>query len=155
MNQANQVRLTMARRWQWVAAVAVLCLFVAGCGESTGDPNAVEVTGTVTFDGAPVKGGSIAFEDSSGSREGGPIDANGNYTVNVVPGEYKIAVITMGAPPAEMASTLDGGGTDGPSKGPSAGPGGGLPAKYSVPADSGLTATIEKAQSGLNFDLTP
>ena len=161
----------------------MLSIVAAGCGGGTGDPNAVEVSGTVTYDGKPLKTGSIAFASSS-SRVGGPIDTNGRYTVRVVPGDYQIAIITMGTPPPKgqpAGGTKPDSGADlskmtgpapakmSPGSPPKAGaapgsaqeispgtaPKGLLPKKYAKPETSGLAATVKDGKNEVNFDLTP
>jgi len=164
MSQKIRRCLLTVRGWQWVA-VGLLSVALAGCDSArTGDPNDVKVSGTVTFDGKPLPSatGVIMFRTSSGGTAGaGPIDADGHYTVSLPPGTYQVAVSCTAAP---TMSSMPTGGPGEPGSDPPA-PGSPLPgtpslesvipAKYSNPETSGLTATIDKAQSGLDFALTP
>jgi hypothetical protein len=68
------------------------CVVLTGCGKSSGD-----VTGTVHYQGKPLKGGSVTFAPADGQ---GPsfttlINEDGTYTVEkVLAGEYKVCVDT-------------------------------------------------------------
>ena len=72
--------------------LAVGCLvvagsaFLAGCDSSGG---AHDVTGTVTFEGEPVKEGQIVFE--SGTVTGAEIK-EGKFTAQLPPGKYKVRI---------------------------------------------------------------
>jgi hypothetical protein len=70
-----------------LALVGVLGLAVLiGCGDSRSS-----VSGTVTFDGQPVKSGTVTLVKSDGElvREGAAIK-DGSFQANVPPGNYKI-----------------------------------------------------------------
>ena len=78
------------RRGVGAVALAVL-VTVAGCGESsrTGD-----VSGTIAFDGTPVKAGVITFfpADGQAPTKGGPV-TDGRYSVKGVPlGQMKVVI---------------------------------------------------------------
>ena len=69
------------------ALFVLTCFFCyAGCGDGKSS-----VTGSVTFDGQPVKSGTITFVATEGQlvREGGAI-RDGEYEVTLPPGKYKI-----------------------------------------------------------------
>jgi hypothetical protein len=73
----------------WASLAAVVA--AAGCGDGlrTGD-----VSGTVTFDGTPVKEGAITFfpRDGAAPTRGGFV-RDGKYAVNAVPlGEMKVVI---------------------------------------------------------------
>jgi hypothetical protein len=66
-------------------AFLVGCLFAAslGCGANTGSPDKVIVSGTVTFDAAPVTNGQILFfpiEGTKGAASGASL-VDGTFTV--------------------------------------------------------------------------
>ena len=65
---------------------AALSLALIGCGDSKSS-----VSGTVTFDGEPVKNGSITFVKSEGEllREGAVI-RDGTFQASLPPGEYRV-----------------------------------------------------------------
>lgn len=142
-----------------VLAAAVLAAFVAGCGGSDDvvREKTVPVTGTVTYKGAPVADASVGFVPNSppgptpvGRGAFGRTDAKGEFTLmtfvaddGAVPGDYKVTVTKIDAPPSTGAEE----GTDDyvdPEQG-------GkppetkhlLPAKYADPRQTDLVATVQ------------
>ena len=78
----------------------VLVTFIVGCSGSSG-PKTYRVEGTVTHNGAPVEGASVAFEptDSTGTSAGGRTDASGKYSLmasfggeGTIPGTYTVTI---------------------------------------------------------------
>jgi len=82
---------------------------VAGCGAGVGD-----VSGTVTYKGAPLKGGTITLVNTStGPSFSTGINEDGSYTLSkVVAGSYKVCVDTETLKPA--TATRAGAGSSGP-----------------------------------------
>jgi hypothetical protein len=81
-------------RTNWArAGVAVAALtMLAGGGCGPGD-NTADVSGTVTFDGAPVADGSITFVPSDGkSPTAGGVIKDGKYTCRVPVGPMKVSI---------------------------------------------------------------
>jgi hypothetical protein len=85
--------------------ISLLCTFVlaccVGCGQS-----GFTVSGNVAFpDGSPVPRGQVTIHSNTFTA-GGPITANGSYTINapVPAGTYQVTVVASGDQPA---STLD------------------------------------------------
>jgi hypothetical protein len=74
------------RAFQPVLFVLTCFLCCAGCGDGKSS-----VTGSVTFDGQPVKNGTITFVKADGElvREGGVIQ-DGEFQATLPPGKYKI-----------------------------------------------------------------
>ena len=85
-----------------LAATAVICLLVSGCGT-----NLAQVSGVVTVDGQPLRGGddvhaTVYFQPASrdGASAAGRLDENGVYHLScgsqegISPGEY---VVTFSA----------------------------------------------------------
>jgi hypothetical protein len=68
---------------------ALVLGLLAGCGDGS-----ATVSGTVTYDGQPVKEGYVTFSpaDGKGPSAGGPI-ANGRYTAEKVPPGPKIVLV--------------------------------------------------------------
>lgn len=118
------------------------------------------VSGTVTFEGEPMRGsGSIAFiptGDQPGKAPGGEIDDEGNYILNTyVPGDGAIAgefrVVINQVTVDEPEAAPDGAAVPVAQKA--------LPEKYFIPAiysdfkQSPLKATVERKKNQIHFDL--
>ena len=73
-----------------LAPFALVALLAAGCGSKG------TVTGTVTHNGTPLKGGTIQFIPEDGSQvAGAEIGEDGRYTIEKVPaGKVKVVVET-------------------------------------------------------------
>jgi hypothetical protein len=63
------------------------CLAIAGCGKSL-----AEVSGTVTYKGKALKGGSVLFRGSDGVEYPVNIDAEGKYVTKVMTGDAQVLV---------------------------------------------------------------
>jgi hypothetical protein len=87
--------LTMSTRAFWLLGLAFLlpAMLASGCGD--GLPPKGTVTGKVTANGSPVKGGKVVFDTKNGFGTG-PIDDSGTYTVAVPVGDATIGVIPNG-----------------------------------------------------------
>jgi hypothetical protein len=125
---------------------------VAGCGGSTGT-----VTGSVTYQGRPLKGGTVMFTPAGGgtSPVAVIINEDGSYTAEKVPvGEATITVDTAflrpppgggmgGSPKYEPPKEAQGSNYKPPSDlGANARRYVPIPAKYANPAASGLTYKV-------------
>jgi len=126
-----------------------LCVAVVGCSNDPRPP----ISGNVTFDGVPIKEGSIAFlpEDGTGAGGSAPI-VNGKFTANVSSGKMVVQIYGTREPTAEeaqaQANNPMGGGTmpgSGPQKVQF------IPAKFNSATE--LRADIQKTQKNLDFDL--
>lgn len=119
-----------------VVAVLALAIF-PGCGSSDREETA-PVTGTVTYNGAPLEQGTVIFYPATGRPAYGKI-ANGSLTDvttyesadGAIPGAHKIAV----------QSTDNAADADPMAAGKSL-----IPERYSDPEKSGLTAEIESGK---------
>lgn len=84
------------KAWAALCLIAVV-LVIMGCAKTDG-LNRVEVSGTVTFDGAPLESGSIAFIPDAGTTApsvGGPIQAGKFHLTTAegpVAGKYKVMI---------------------------------------------------------------
>jgi len=159
--------------WGSLLAVVLLASMLAlGCpGQQGGDrPSTSPVSGTVTYDGQPVDGATVAFQSADGSRSAvGVTDAGGKYTLTTfesgdgaVPGEYQVKIFKY-----EVEATEGPGGEidmDSPEYVPPEIAGEGatedsgepenlLPEKYNDPTTSGLTATVSEGENTLDFPL--
>lgn len=83
----------LGRRLAAVGCI-VLVFSVAGCGGS--GRRSVDVTGTVTIDGAPVQMGQVDFEitEDGDLPSGAPI-SNGVYRLKSTPGRKKVRVTAI------------------------------------------------------------
>lgn len=123
---------------------SLLLAFVAcgllGCGD--GRPTRVPIAGKVSVDGQPLKFGVIVFQPATGRASSGRLDGEGRYVLSTydrgdgaIAGEY-VVTISGNEQLSETSRRWH------------------APKKYSNPAESGLTATVEDPRDDLNFELT-
>ncbi len=145
-------------------AAAILCaalLAVSGCGRGRG--NMGQVSGTVRYQGEPIRDGSIVFEVSgnrpaSGKIVDGQITQVTTFEPNdgVPVGSAKIAVRAFDDDDTASA-VMDHPGdiqrqeTEGYMEVPKSL----LPERYADPDTSGLTFQIERGENVLDLELTP
>jgi len=139
-----------------VACVSLLGL--SGCF-SSGDSNVANVTGIVTVDGEPIEYAIVSFMPVDGRASFGRTDANGVYTLAYVKqqkgaliGEHKVVIETK-----VVAETNYGGKTGGDQGGPPVrftGRKEMLPKKYCDRWSTELTASVEKGDNNIDFQLT-
>jgi hypothetical protein len=89
-------------RLKWGAWIGLLCVVVmVGCTDTSDRPATVKVTGTVTYNGEPVPGATVAFSPKAkdGHAAAGTTDASGKFTLSsfgsgdgAVPGSYYVGV---------------------------------------------------------------
>lgn len=145
----------------WLAVVLFVSILTLGCaGQQGGDrPKTVPVTGTVTHNGQPVEGATVAFQGAGGSQGAiGVTDAGGKYKLTTfqsgdgaVPGEYRVKIVKY---KVETTQAADENSPDyvPPVEGEEAAPPENLlPANYADPTTSGLTATVTESGNN-NFD---
>ncbi len=131
-----------------VAAVVVVVGLVSGCDSGDGLPRQA-VSGTVTYDGKPVKSGNIQFTPADPNMKnpvsGGAPIMNGKYSIDkevgLVPGKYNVSI-------SSASSEIEAGETPGSVK---ALPKEGLPAKYN--AQSKLSAEVKSSSTSIDFNL--
>ncbi len=118
-------------------SLSVVIVALAGCGNS----GVGEVSGTVTLDDVPLSDGIVTFEDPSrGIGQSTPVKAGAyKMTSALKVGEYKVAVQPASAP-SPMASRSTAAKVV-------------IPAKYTQPASSGLTATVKVGSNKADFKL--
>lgn len=67
--------------------------FAAGCGSGSNAPPTYAVTGTVTFDGAPLKSGDIRFEpETPGEAPDAGTIADGKFSIRAKAGKKKVRI---------------------------------------------------------------
>ncbi len=136
--------------WKHVGALVLVCLPL-GCGRSL--PDTVPVSGRVTWNGEPVRAGTIAFMPADTETDSlhrvalGRIEADGSYRLSTfgtndgaLPGDYHVAVSDQGDFAAEVRP------------GARSSPQGNVPARYAVPHTSGLNANVPAGSRRLVID---
>jgi hypothetical protein len=151
----------MKLRGQVLLVLSILLVFVFAC--TTRNPNApAEVSGRVTYKGAPVTGGTLAFHSKGGGAYSCPIDPEGNYIGTDLPaGEVVVTIETESLNPSlkqEQYKGAKGKNMTSPTpKGFEQGAKGTyvkIPTKYNDPTKSPLKETLSRGKQSKNFDLT-
>lgn len=135
---------------RWIAAALVCVLGLSGCG--TSGPALSPVAGKVTFRGTPVKAGIVRFSNpQAGIDTTAQLQPDGAYHVatargiGLPEGTYQVAImppeielpkgpLTQIAPPPTSAD---------------------IPAKYRLPATSGIALTVKPGDNRLDVDMQP
>ena len=141
----------------WLSVLGFVCIS-AGCG--SGHPETVKVTGTVTLDGTPVEGATVAFFlPDAGQPARGVTDASGNFTLTTfeagdgaMPGQHKVAVSKIdessqapsGDPEIDTPSSNEDLSQTAKHE---------LPVLYSSPSTSGLTVEVTKGMAPVVLEL--
>jgi hypothetical protein len=113
----SSMRQTMGTRLLacLVLMPASAAMFSAGCGGADDDHPRQPVSGTVKFQGEPLKSGLIQFQPASAdaSTAGGAGIVDGQYSISraegLVPGSYRVSITSLGA----AATPLPAGATPG------------------------------------------
>jgi hypothetical protein len=119
-----------------MAALTIL----AGCGGAGDELPREAVSGTVNFDGAPLRSGMIQFQpaDQSATTAGAAGITDGSYSIakaeGLVPGKYLVSITSTPATPATPPVSMPGD--------PVAPPKEPIPAQYN--AKTNLTAEVTK-----------
>lgn len=80
---------TVSKRTFYQSGFALLALVgLSGCSGG----GASSLSGAVTVKGVPVTAGVIGFRKEGAPMAGGPIGADGSYSVTLPPGEYKVRI---------------------------------------------------------------
>lgn len=131
----------------WFALAAGLGLLAAGCG---GDKvKTYSVSGKVTYKGRAVPNGTVTFvPDPSGPPATGEIKPDGTYTLTTyssgdgaVAGRHKVVIVAMEDAGEKLPEERK------PLPPPI------VPAKYTSPATSPLTAEVKTEDNTVNFEL--
>lgn len=153
-----------------VLALAALLISATGCSGSANEPEIlsklVPVTGTISYDGAPLAGVLVTYfpaEGAAGAETAfGFTDESGKYTLSspvagrsqeetqgAVPANYRVYITKLVMPDG---SPVEGEITDAEAE--EMGAKQLLPAKYSSPTATKLTATVNPSPTTNDFDLT-
>jgi len=134
-----------------------MAVTLVGCGGAK--LKTIEVSGTVTFDGAPLAGAQVNFSpktEGEGLPGYGYTDASGKYKLQTMqgeadagttPGEYLVTILKF--EPQETPPEVEGK--------PSVQlppPKSLIPVRYNRAETSGLTATVSKDSTTFDFQLT-
>jgi len=127
----------------FLGACALFLLVVpSGCDSGT-----ARVTGTVRFKGMLLTSGSVKFIGVDGQSKSTAIAENGAYQIDNPPlGTVTITVKTHPRVPKGLTNTREDGSKDQHE---------GVPDKYGIPDQSGLTFTVRKGSQTYNIDLDP
>ncbi len=143
--------------------LATMLVVALGCSEAS-DPPMQPIRGTVTYNGESLGGGQVVYLPKTpgvGRQATGPIASDGTFVMTsrvrgdgVQHGEYDIVVFAFDQN-ASRGDELDRGNTQetaGPNPG---GPASRIPAKYSLPGESGLGDKVDVNHSGtITIELT-
>lgn len=100
----------MSYRRNFFAALGLLAAVSVGCGPSA--PKLYPASGTVTFEGKPVEGASVMFVPQAGPPSSGTTDASGKFTVmtkgkpGAPLGTYKVTVAKQSGGGSEAAAPV-------------------------------------------------
>jgi hypothetical protein len=152
------MRRNVVTRWRvGGGAVLVLALLAAaGCGAKHG-----RVSGTVTYKGAPLGSGSVAFFGEGGTADSAAIGPDGKYTLARAPvGPVKVSVVS-GQP--RQGPKQSGGKAPATKKEAPQPPSGEtppqpgkyvpIPAHFADPEKSGLTYTVSRGEQTIDIKL--
>jgi hypothetical protein len=133
-----------------------------GCGYDDGIGKRFSVSGKVTYNGQPLKTGTVNFypEDTQTARPAvGEIQQDGSYRLTTqtpgdgaMGGKYKVAISAFDVDKSKTSSPPQGGVADQVAVGQATRKSL-IPIKYSGTDESGLTATVGPNNTSFNFDL--
>jgi hypothetical protein len=119
---------------------ALAAISATGCGKST---NAVTVQGHARYKGEAIPTGTVTFFPANGRQVVAPLSGEGEYTAELPPGEYVVAIM--------IGASLPEGYKEGDRLPP---PKIVLPGQYTARAKSTLKATVTADQDQpIDFDL--
>ena len=130
--------------------------FASGCSKS--GPELFTVSGTVTLQGKPLPNVIVTFiPDGEGKSASGTGDEEGNYKLSTfapndgaLAGKYRVAIMPKDPPPMAGEAVSSPGASAGKAKKYTPP----FPARYGLPKDSGLTASVGPDGANMfNFDL--
>ena len=142
------LRLRLNRSGSGLVITTFACLVMMGCGGGAGPAGPATnatVTGKVTKGGQPVTNATISFEKPGFGAWGGPVGADGTYTVTIAAGDYGVSVTPAASGPASMSN-------DG--KTPKDSGGQTIPQKYWLATSSGVTTTVNEGDNTFDLELT-
>jgi hypothetical protein len=140
----------LKRRNRQLCAVLLAGIALTGCQRG---PKIVPVSGKVTYNGTPLKFGSIMFQPESGPLARGTIQADGTFRLTTISdgdgcteGMAKVRITCFQSQSEDVASLAEAGEV----------PAGGLlvPKRYTSFGTSGITAEVRRGGKPFVFELT-
>jgi hypothetical protein len=129
------------------ALLAILPLVLAGCSAKSGPPTGT-VSGTVTYKGQAVPGGTLFFTPASGgAATPGPINPDGTFSFGGIPVGAMVVTVEI-KQQADYRQTTDPAVPKGPPKPLK------IPDKYKDPKKSPLTWDVQKGDQTKDLALT-
>jgi hypothetical protein len=129
-----------------------------GCGSGENLPDTMPVSGTITYGGAPIRGGTVTFHPQGdvGNPAFGLVAADGTYALTTyepkdgaVAGSHKVTVEVF---PGQWAAEEEGAGEVGlPGAEVASGPR--VPGKYSSPDSTPLEFEVKSGSNTADFAL--
>ncbi|MEX1042277.1 MAG: hypothetical protein WDZ51_16715 [Pirellulaceae bacterium] len=130
----------IVRPMSCAAKIAGIVLLV-GCSQEGG--SLASVSGVVTLDGSPIANGSVLLTDAEGKMATSPLQTDGSYSLECVPGVYAVAV----APPPPLDPlALNGSAGSGLASAK-------IPKQYQDVGTSGLTVEVKDGKNAADFRL--
>ena len=149
-------------------ALLAATLALVGCAKNSFAP--AKISGSVTYKGQPIKGGTMAFHTSDGVTYAAKLSSDGTYSATDIPeGELVVTIETESINPARKAAAM---GKDGDKRmkmgmgqPPPAGRGGGpeadqtqfyvkIPEKFSKPNSSPLSVVVKSGRNVKDLEIT-
>ncbi len=129
-----------------IAIAMTLALAGVPLGCTGNGPATYRVEGRVTYRGAPVTNGNVMFLPETGPAAVGAISADGTFALQATAGMHRVGITALERHPEGYNPLAD----DKPYVAPKTL----VPAKYNLPAQSGLQFQVQpKGANVANFDL--
>jgi hypothetical protein len=136
-----------------VLGIGLALVLAAGCG----GPFTASVSGTVTYKGNPLPGGTVTFIHPDGRVGYGTIHEDGTYSISAAPGgDLKCIVQTtkpIAPPPPKLAARLSGGAARAGATVYPAGRYVPIPERYGDSQSSGLSYTVHRGTNTIDIPL--
>ncbi len=147
MNALGNIRWNEGHSQSLLLLIMTLCMFsLTACENAPRGIPRGEVSGKITFQGAPVTEGTVTFySDKTGIAAPADLDSNGSFTISngIEVGSYAVMIAppiiedVAGAPPTKKAEkTYDN-----------------IPKKYRASETSGLQAEVKKGRNEYVFNM--
>ena len=106
--------ITKLLGWEFVPVIVLACaIFVSGCNKSD-DPRQIQISGTVTLNGEPIKSGKIMFSPKGQGPAGIASIVNGRYRTKgiggkgVVGGPHRVDIECFVKAPGDAEEIIEG-----------------------------------------------